>query len=230
MSLGLNSLYSMKAASGTSFVSGPSIAVKPFMYWRASSGLVRTSSTPLGVRRHVFFVASGFFLMNSVVRLAEPPNHGAIGSPRMYCDHAGLDHARRAVHAAGGAGGLERVDGVDLAGRDRGDVLADRQLDHVRAWRRRARAWSWPASRSGCRDPSAIFLPLSSAIVLTGLSLATMNSSSTNFALLGLVQKILNSPGCAISPIARLAEPVPLALPWSGPRASPPSPAARPRT
>ena len=31
-----------------------------------------------------FFAASGYFLMNSVVRLAEPPCHGAIGSPRMY--------------------------------------------------------------------------------------------------------------------------------------------------
>ena len=31
-----------------------------------------------------FFAASGFFLMNSVVMLAEPPCHGAIGSPRTY--------------------------------------------------------------------------------------------------------------------------------------------------
>ena len=44
-----------------------------------------------------------------------------------------------------------------------------------------------------------------------------MNSSSTYFALLGLVQKILNSPGCAISPIARFAEPVPFELPSERP-------------
>ena len=44
-----------------------------------------------------------------------------------------------------------------------------------------------------------------------------MNSSSTYLALLGLVQKILNRPGCAISPMARLAEPVPLALPSERP-------------
>ena len=31
-----------------------------------------------------FLVASGFFLMNSVVRVAEPPCQGASGSPRMY--------------------------------------------------------------------------------------------------------------------------------------------------
>jgi hypothetical protein len=48
---------------------------------------------------------------------------------------------------------------------------------------------------------------LSSAIVFTGLSFGTRNSSSTYFALLGLVAKILNNPGCAISPIARFAEP-----------------------
>jgi hypothetical protein len=78
--------------------------------------------------------------------------------------------------------------------------------------------------------PEATRLPFSSAMVLNGLSLATMNSSSTYLALLGLVQKILNRPGCAISPMARLAEPVPLALPSSGPAACLPSPAARRRT
>ena len=65
--------------------------------------------------------------------------------------------------------------------------------------------------------PEATFLPLSSAMLLTGLSLATMNSSSTYLALLGLVQKILKRPGCAISPMARLAEPVPLELPSERP-------------
>ena len=65
--------------------------------------------------------------------------------------------------------------------------------------------------------PEATRLPFSSAIVLTGLSLGTRNSSSTYFALLGFVAKILNSPGCAISPIARFAEPVPLALPSERP-------------
>ena len=60
-------------------------------------------------------------------------------------------------------------------------------------------------------------MPLSSAIVLIALSFAMINSSSTNLALLGLVQKILNKPGCAISPMARLAEPVPLELPSERP-------------
>ena len=50
-----------------------------------------------------------------------------------------------------------------------------------------------------------------------GLSFATMNSSSTFLALLGLDAKILNRPGEAISPMARLAEPVPLALPSARP-------------
>ena len=31
-----------------------------------------------------FFASAGFFLMNSEVSEAEPPSHGAIGSPRMY--------------------------------------------------------------------------------------------------------------------------------------------------
>jgi hypothetical protein len=44
-----------------------------------------------------------------------------------------------------------------------------------------------------------------------------MNSSSTYLALLGFVQKILKSPGCAISPMARLADPVPLELPSERP-------------
>ena len=65
--------------------------------------------------------------------------------------------------------------------------------------------------------PEATRLPLSSAMVLTGLSLGTRNSSSTYLALLGLVAKILKRPGCAISPIARLAEPVPLELPSERP-------------
>ncbi len=46
-----------------------------------------------------------------------------------------------------------------------------------------------------------------------GASFATMNSSSTYFAFVGFVQKILNSPGCAISPIASTADAVPFALP-----------------
>ena len=65
--------------------------------------------------------------------------------------------------------------------------------------------------------PEATRLPLRSAIVFAVLSLGTMNSSSTYLALLGLVAKILNRPGCAISPMARLAEPVPLALPSERP-------------
>ena len=43
-------------------------------------------------------------------------------------DDARLEDARRAVQPADGAGRLERVDGVDLTGGDRRDVLADRQL------------------------------------------------------------------------------------------------------
>ncbi|KAG1223435.1 hypothetical protein G6F68_020342 [Rhizopus microsporus] len=65
--------------------------------------------------------------------------------------------------------------------------------------------------------PDPTFFPLRSAMDLMGLSFATMNSSSTFLALLGLEAKILNRPGEAISPMARLAEPVPLALPSARP-------------
>ncbi|MNT89202.1 hypothetical protein D3C72_2298910 [compost metagenome] len=54
-------------------------------------------------------------------------------------------------------------------------------------------------------------------MVLIALSLPVMNWSSTNLALLGFVAKILNRPGWAISPMARLAEPVPLELPSDRP-------------
>ena len=47
------------------------------------------------------------------------------------------------------------------------------------------------------------------AVLLAGTSI----SSSTFFTLLGLEQMILNVPGAANSPMAMLAEPVPLALP-----------------
>ena len=47
-------------------------------------------------------------------------------------------------------------------------------------------------------------------MTLAVLATGTKNSSKTFFTLLGLAQKILNVPGAAISPIAKLAEPVPL--------------------
>ena len=65
--------------------------------------------------------------------------------------------------------------------------------------------------------PEATRLPLRSAIVLAVLAVGTSNSSSTFFALLGLEQKILKMPGAAISPMAMLAEPVPLELPSERP-------------
>ena len=54
-------------------------------------------------------------------------------------------------------------------------------------------------------------------MVLAGLLIGTKNSSNTFFTLLGLDAKILKVPGAAISPIAKLAEPVPLALPSQRP-------------
>ena len=61
--------------------------------------------------------------------------------------------------------------------------------------------------------PEPMRLPFRSAMVLAVLAAGTMTWSSTLVALLGLEQKILKVPGAAISPMAMLAEPVPLALP-----------------
>ena len=55
-------------------------------------------------------------------------------------------------------------------------------------------------------------------MILAGLATGTMTSSSTFFTLLGLEQKILKVPGWAISPMAMLAEPVPLAVPSAAAR------------
>jgi hypothetical protein len=54
-------------------------------------------------------------------------------------------------------------------------------------------------------------------MTLAGLATGTITSSSTFFTLLGLEQKILKVPGAAISPMAMLAEPVPLAVPSARP-------------
>src|SRR5258706_976877 len=43
-------------------------------------------------------------------------------------DDAGFEHAGRAVQSADGSGRLQRIHGVDLAGGECGDMLADRQL------------------------------------------------------------------------------------------------------
>ncbi|MDT4868619.1 hypothetical protein FQZ97_1035970 [compost metagenome] len=68
--------------------------------------------------------------------------------------------------------------------------------------------------------PLAMRLPLRSAITLAGLATGMMTSSSTFFTLLGLEQKILKVPGWAISPMAILAEPVPLAVPSARPEST----------
>jgi hypothetical protein len=65
--------------------------------------------------------------------------------------------------------------------------------------------------------PLAIFLPASSAIDLTGLSLGTTNSSSTSDLFEGLEQIILNRLGLVISASPSTAEAVPLAEPWMRP-------------
>ncbi|KAG1389204.1 hypothetical protein G6F59_015644 [Rhizopus arrhizus] len=58
---------------------------------------------------------------------------------------AGFQHAGGAVQATHSACGLQRVASIQLAGGNRGDVLADRQLAH---------AW-----RSGCRVQIRPFSP-----------------------------------------------------------------------
>ena len=72
--------------------------------------------------------SSGCWRMKAEVSEAEPRRHRV--AQDVPGDHAGLQRAGGALHAADGAGGLQRVAGVGLAGRERGHVLADRQLGH----------------------------------------------------------------------------------------------------
>src|SRR5450432_918439 len=162
-----------------------------------------------------FLVTSGLALMNSLVSEADPPNHGAIavGSPRMYLEMTPASRMR-------------------VMPLSRPTVPVGSSVYTASIWFAAIDATCWPignsitvASVTPLRSstvlhnvtfwmpgPDPTRLPFSSEMALYGASLATRNSSSTFLTLLGLEQMILSRPGEAISQIARLAEPVPLAL------------------
>ena len=132
-------------------------------------------------------------------------------------DHAGLQHARRAVEAAHRAGRLQRVDGVDLPRRQRRHVLADRQLGHGGS--ARARAFEHGHRERPVLDAGA-----------AGDALALQLRDRRDRAVLGhqeLVEHVLRvarvggddleQPRGSDLADARLPAPVPLALPSQRP-------------
>src|SRR6218665_208487 len=161
-----------------------------------------------------FLASAGCLPMNSVVSVAAPPCQGACASPRMYLAITPASRMRRlplSGPAVPVASGVWTASTWPAASAARCWPIGN---SITRVPPAPARSSTAPASVLFCMPgPQAMRLPLSSAMVLTGLSLGTRNSSSTCRALLGLVAMILNSPGAASAPTPRLPEPVPLALP-----------------